>query len=369
MNGLAQLILKLKSYVDIDIDIDIKTEVISKYVFKMCVDNDSPSRKCWLVVLEKLSDTVTNENRKVIDHRYAKYRADKLKVVEIINPDNPDETCERITHNAVINSKSATNTVYVKNEVVIADSYDNDVDNVCANGIHYFRSIEPAYYFRKVPRKHHGKWKSWYRTGQIARDFSYNHGKLHGTIRAWHKNGMLAYGMLYNNGKKYGTQNEWYENGNKRSETTYVNGKKHGEQTKWHEIGQIFDIRQYSNGKMHGKRMKYINNKISDIIEYKNGVIHGEWKKYLNGRILDKITYVNGTKHGKHIKYVNDEEVYRVETYVNDMFMHSHYDIALSTPVDPNGLRISVEPKELQRSVEPKGLPCTIDLNITQICD
>ena len=46
-----------------------------KYVFKSCGN--------YVVVLEKLPDTITNELRTTYDPRYSKYRANKLKTVLI----------------------------------------------------------------------------------------------------------------------------------------------------------------------------------------------------------------------------------------------------------------------------------------------
>ena len=48
------------------------------YVFKSC-------SHVWIVVLQKLPDTITNESRSVADPNCAKFRADKLSVVDIIH--------------------------------------------------------------------------------------------------------------------------------------------------------------------------------------------------------------------------------------------------------------------------------------------
>ena len=63
-----------------------------KYVYKICGD--------YIVVLEKLPDTITNENRSNIsqidDNKlYAKYRANKLLVKQIINKYDLTE-CEKV---------------------------------------------------------------------------------------------------------------------------------------------------------------------------------------------------------------------------------------------------------------------------------
>ena len=48
------------------------------YVFKSC-------SRDWIVVLQKLADTITNESRPVVDADCAKFRANKLQVVDIIH--------------------------------------------------------------------------------------------------------------------------------------------------------------------------------------------------------------------------------------------------------------------------------------------
>src|SRR5271156_4246303 len=52
------------------------------YVYKLA--NDVLSKdicRKWLVVMQKLPDTITNEEREVVDVSHAKYRANKLKVI------------------------------------------------------------------------------------------------------------------------------------------------------------------------------------------------------------------------------------------------------------------------------------------------
>src|SRR5438552_1369387 len=63
------------------------------YVYKMCTsfnnNNGKLEKNEWLVIMKKLPDTVTNESRKnAFNCKYAKYRANKLEVIEIINVKN-----------------------------------------------------------------------------------------------------------------------------------------------------------------------------------------------------------------------------------------------------------------------------------------
>ena len=55
------------------------------HVFKSCSHD-------WIVVLRKLPDTNTNESRPVVDPNCAKFRADKLQVVDIIHKFDQNNT-------------------------------------------------------------------------------------------------------------------------------------------------------------------------------------------------------------------------------------------------------------------------------------
>ena len=59
------------------------------YVFKSC-------SRDWIVVLQKLPDTITNESRFVVDADCAKFRANKLQVVDIIHKFDQTITCDSI---------------------------------------------------------------------------------------------------------------------------------------------------------------------------------------------------------------------------------------------------------------------------------
>src|SRR5690606_2118713 len=62
------------------------------YIYKSCFDKLSKNKyKCkWLIVMKKVSDTITNESRSgVSDKDYAMFRANRLLVVAIINKNKP----------------------------------------------------------------------------------------------------------------------------------------------------------------------------------------------------------------------------------------------------------------------------------------
>src|SRR5271156_732219 len=56
-----------------------------RYVYKLCCDVKSDDkRKMWIVIMQKIKGTKTNEGRtEVRNYKFAKFRANKLKVMEI----------------------------------------------------------------------------------------------------------------------------------------------------------------------------------------------------------------------------------------------------------------------------------------------
>ena len=88
-----------------------------------------------------LNDTITNESRtNVIDHIYAKFRGNQFLVIDIINKFDINK------HIGEIQNSTYTHNIikYKKGEMVKSNSFDENLNNVCSNGIHYFKSIEPA---------------------------------------------------------------------------------------------------------------------------------------------------------------------------------------------------------------------------------
>lgn len=148
------------------------------YVYKLCNNNfyGKNSQREWLVIMEKLPDTITNESRTgVINPLCAKFRADKLKVTAIINV-NTLCTIDSITnYYSQINHPPwriaapiflateylVLETTYTVGEIAIPNSFDSNLSKVCTSGIHYFRSIEPAFYYRDSPPGFKGLWPTW----------------------------------------------------------------------------------------------------------------------------------------------------------------------------------------------------------------
>ena len=112
-------------------------------------DIDLCYKRCgdYIVTMKKLPDTICNESRKgIVDPLHAKFRADKLLVVSIEH---------KLTGNKINRIQNTTyhNQIWyeVSKEVSVTD-YNQDLDEVCAPGIHYFLSRDAAFYYNDMVR-------------------------------------------------------------------------------------------------------------------------------------------------------------------------------------------------------------------------
>ena len=178
------------------------------YVFKSC-------SRDWIVVLQKLPDTITNESRFVVDADCAKFRANKLQVVDIIH--KFDQTTRDSICNSVYEDKQI---VYKKGEIIEVEDFDKNLNEVCAAGIHYYKTMKVAFYLElEIVRD--GEWSCWYRTGQVKSNGSYKDGKEEGEWIFWYENGQMKSKGIYKDGKQEGKYISWHDNRQIRSNGTY----------------------------------------------------------------------------------------------------------------------------------------------------
>lgn len=192
--------------------------VENKVVFKSCND--------CIVVMSFLPDTKTNESRtldKKPGHEMtAKYRADKLKVELIFDKLSPTTLLGAIASTAY-HKKS----MYIVGETVIADEFDENLDNVCSNGIHYYRSLDCAFYFQ---------------FDRIVKGYD-------GPFFCWHGNGAVKWQATYVNGTENGKCVEWDKFGNILKEMDCADGAIHGQVVTWNPDGFKVSIEHYVDGK------------------------------------------------------------------------------------------------------------------------
>lgn len=299
-----------------------KYQTDEKCVYKRCNNGVGTQRK-WLVIMEKCDDTVTNEDRKnVVEKKYAKFRANKLKVVEIIN------TINGISEDQIVNvSDHGFPLLYKVGSVVECDEFNKNIDVVCGGGIHYFKTFIAAYYYDYSIFEHwySGKWLSWYDNGRIQYESFFNNGILNGSWKTFCENGSVCCdekeykdGLLngtrtvrYINGDKQleenydlghleGSYTKWYQNGEKREEGFYESGTKNGLWTIWFSNGKKNKEGRYKNREKSGIwTIWYVGGKKHKQIQYRNGKKDGLWEKwYQNDQTSKKGEYENGKKEG-----------------------------------------------------------------------
>jgi hypothetical protein len=181
------------------------------FIYKKCQE--------YIIVMRKLDDTITNESRlSVRSSTYAKHRANKLEVLLIIDMYYGTTTEKSIVNRFNYYSRSKLSgqiskcTNYVVGSIVEPDTFDNDLENVCSNGIHYFKSLERAYYYGINLCLHNGPYKNWRDNGELCEKSNYEYGRLHGRREIWDSSsndrsrsqnyvyGELIYEYKYSNG-------------------------------------------------------------------------------------------------------------------------------------------------------------------------
>lgn len=239
----------------------------SLYVYKTCYNKIGrvKGERIWLVVLKKLDSTITNEDRDdVTDAKYAKFRANELQVVKIINSTNP-----RSMKKQIVNVYLDTETKYEVGKFVRADEYDRHENNVCSGGIHYFKTVEAAYFYGSAKTMDTGIYCYWHDNGTIKFKGQFEKGLRVGEWSQWYSNGQVSSRGSYENGLKKGVWNEWYYSGDVCSRGEYINDKKEGEwiiglYEGWYECGQYENDRREGTWNTYYEHTWIVNTEMED---------------------------------------------------------------------------------------------------------
>jgi len=165
-----------------------------------------------------------NEKREnVSDPIHAKYRCSKVKVLDIFHW----KTGEKINS---ISGLCDPNFIYTLNQT-IETNFDEDLENVCSTGIHYFKTLEQAKYwnffpFTAIVYKYTGECKEWDDRGDLILHCFYKDGKLHGECKEWNQKGRLITHCFYKDGKLHGEYKKWNHKGKLIKNCFYENGKR-----------------------------------------------------------------------------------------------------------------------------------------------
>lgn len=145
----------------------------TSYGYKSCRE--------YIVVLEIRG--VTNESRgtyKTIDKNYAKFRTSLAKVKLIFHK------FDLTFVDSIRNNIYSKNITYTVGQFVSPDLFDDNLNSVCAGGIHYFKTIESAFYYGLMFENI---------GGDLYKKIDY------GVIKFWNDDGILCTKISIVNGK------------------------------------------------------------------------------------------------------------------------------------------------------------------------
>ncbi len=182
-----------------------------------------------IVTLELLDDSINNEKRLVVDDKYAKFRCDRAKVVNIVNV-KTDEKMEKDI------SIFSGNFVYTLGREVSVFYFNENINEVCARGIHYFKTKDAAlswFYTQKNQNFPDGKWIKYHENGRKRLEGTYKDGKKYEKWIRYYVDGEKNFEGMFKNGNHDGKWIYWWPNGQKRSEGTWKDGKLDG---KWIDL-------------------------------------------------------------------------------------------------------------------------------------
>jgi antitoxin component YwqK of YwqJK toxin-antitoxin module len=306
-----------------------------KILYKRYIDDPvNVYKKCrdqWIVIMKPLPGTRTNESRdNVRDPGYAKFRANKLKVLVIFSIFDPSKRMR-----AIINTYDDTVKLkYKVNKIVRPDNFDNNLNRICAGGVHYFKSIDAAFYWGsryfksghwcqwysdgQIGRegdyqdgKQTGHWCSWYSDGQIESEGDYQDGKRTGHWRAWHANGQIKREGDYQDDKQTSHWCLWYSDGRMHVEGYFQNGKRTGHCCSWYSNGQMITEGDYQDDKQTGHWCSwYPCGQMNETGDYQDGKQTGHgcsWHE--NGQIESEGDYQDGKRTGHWCSWYPDGQI------------------------------------------------------------
>ena len=90
---------------------------------------------------------------------------------------------------------------YVVNSIVKSDDFNTNLSIICGAGIHYFKTLEPAFHI-EFNLTYTGVYNLWCDNGLKICDGFYENGEKTGSWLYYHINGQVSSGGSYINNKK-----------------------------------------------------------------------------------------------------------------------------------------------------------------------
>jgi antitoxin component YwqK of YwqJK toxin-antitoxin module len=297
------------------------------YVYKYCEGH--------LVVMQKTEDTLTNESRSgVADPMYAKYRASELMVVRIIRVDHFDPTIDEIINFSRFENY-ATRMLYQVGTIARPDGFDQNLENVCSNGVHYFKSLERAFYYGHYTMRYQitGQWVGWGDSGLMTDQSYYVFGRMSGRSKKW-CDGILVRCANYVDGSLDGEMKTYYNDGTVHMISNYKLGYLDGPSVEYLPCGTIRYRGNYSNDMRHGCWTIYHTNGLREkVSQYKDGLLDGLCCGYNDkGVLIEETVYQNNRETGIYKYYYDDGSIKSIGNQING------FNNGLCKEYYPNGL-------------------------------
>lgn len=246
-----------------------------------------------LVILEiPLTAKHNMERSNIVDRQLAKHRCSEAFVKEIIDLNTGASVNQA-------NSLQKNSFTYIVGTRVFPDHWEENLESVCAGGIHYFLDRRCAEaYMQSTPLN--GEYLEWSDSGRLVYKCYIKNGKTEGEVLSWHEyTGLLKSRYFCYEGKLDGEFIEWYPKGNLARRSMYKNGLRNGKETTWfNEEGKIMREITYKEQLLHGEaKVWYPNGQIKYIYNYDNGKLHGEYRSWSENGLENEVwQYVHGEK-------------------------------------------------------------------------
>ncbi len=220
----------------------------------------------------------------------------------------------------------------------INEVYDGAIEEFYDNGKPYTK-------FTIVKNERQGDYKEFHNDDKstLKMEGKYLDGKRSGEWKVYHPNAkLLSVGSYNKDGKRDGTYKSYFRSGTLSSEETYEDGKLSGAQKYYDYDGKLWEEYVYKKGKLKEyKAFKKdaspicdtkINGKNFKITQYHplgkkrregastDGDLDGVWKYYTNfGVLTTEINYKEGRYEGKYTTYHPNGQISTETPYVNDV--------------------------------------------------
>lgn len=306
----------------INIDLLLKDlkDKLSEYLYDPSyVFSWSSNRRNFIYVMKRIKDTLTDEKKRNIDHKYsiyATYSANTLKVIEHvciteqINIGKSVRSHLELSQYGIINDDIITaynfnDDNYNEYNSLNDDFDENDIpeftyirNEIGRQNLYFTKSIDTAFYNSLDPLwiTMNGHYVNRFLNGKIAIEGDYDNGFKHGLWNLYHENGNYKHSCTFNRGFKNGIYRVFRNDGSRIVSITYSNGTPFGSYIEYDENNKIVVKGELSNNKKIG---------IWIIMSDEYGKIQ---ESYMNG-IIDTVTIINHNNHRIVYTYKNGEVI------------------------------------------------------------